>query len=92
MAFRVGQKCVCINANRAANPWHRANPLVKGHIYVVRELLGIGCMDIDGSGRAWECERFRPLVSTTTGMAILEQIRRDVTNKELRPICIDEQA
>jgi hypothetical protein len=36
-------------------------------------------------------DRFRPVVSTSTGFETLEQIRRDVTNKILRPIFEDEQ-
>jgi hypothetical protein len=36
--------------------------------------------------------RFRPVQSTDTGMAILEQIRRDVSNKTALPIREDEQA
>jgi hypothetical protein len=48
-------------------------------------------LDRDGVEANFNPRRFRPVISTDTGMAILEQIRRDVTNKELRPIFQDEQ-
>lgn len=90
--FRVNQQVVCVDDSLAANPWHRANPLVKNRVYAVYALAGPECIEVDISGRAWQNWRFRPVVSTGTGMAVLEQIRRDVTNKELRPIFEDEQA
>ncbi|HMH95653.1 MAG TPA: hypothetical protein VK577_03620 [Bradyrhizobium sp.] len=61
MIFRVGQAVVCVDASLAANPWHRRHPLIKNRIYMVHSLTkGIGCVDIDGSGRAWQNWRFRP--------------------------------
>jgi hypothetical protein len=40
--------------------------LIKGHIYIVCSLAGPQCIDIDGSGRAWQNWRFRPLIEGKT--------------------------
>lgn len=76
MAFNVGQKVVCVDASLPANPWHCAHPLIKNQIYVVTSLEGPHCIAIDGSRRAWQNWRFRPLIerSTKTGMAILRRL------------------
>lgn len=84
MTFRVGQEVVCVDASAAANPWHRANPLIDRHVYRVEGLAGPYCIDIDGSGRAWQNWRFRPLVKRKTDISALKallvpgaQIRED---------------
>lgn len=83
MIFGPGQEVVCVDASLPANPWHRAYPLTKGRTYIVRgvceaEQCGCGrnCIDIDGSGRLWPAERFRPpeVTKTEVGMAILRKI------------------
>lgn len=74
MMFRVGQEIVCVDDSLAANPWHRANPLVKNQIYVVRALAGIGCIKIDDSRRAWQNWRFRPLVARKTDISALKAL------------------
>ena len=72
MIFHVRQKVVCVDASLANNPWHRANPLVKNRVYEVRKVGGYNrsFVDIDGSGRMWEEERFRPIVETQTDISI----------------------
>lgn len=105
MAFRVGQIVVCINARRShpGRQWTADKP-IEGQIYTI---TGIGLISpIDGlpviqlaeirndeerGYVGYRASRFRPVVSTDTGMAVLEQIRRDVSNKILRPIFEDEQ-
>ena len=73
--FSVGQRVACVDNSPAANPWHRANPLVKHRIYTVHSLTnGIGCIDIDGSGRAWQNWRFRPLVERKTSIAVFQKM------------------
>jgi len=76
MTFQVGQKIVCVDASLPANPWHRANPLVKDRIYVVRDSLrcNCGCVDIDGSGRGWQPFRFRPLIERKTDISIFTKM------------------
>jgi hypothetical protein len=73
MSFHVGQKVVCIDASLPANPWHRANPLTKGRIYVVRHLF-VKCIDIDDSQRGWQNWRFRPVVETKTDISIFTEM------------------
>lgn len=70
MTFRVGQKVVCVDASLPANPWHCQHPLVKDRIYTVQSLEGPKCIDIDGSRRAWQNWRFRPLVARKTDISI----------------------
>jgi hypothetical protein len=73
--FHVGQKVVCVDASLPANKWHCTYPLVKNRIYVVHSLTnGIGCIDIDGSGRAWQNWRFRPIVERKTSITIFEKM------------------
>lgn len=73
MAFQVGQSVVCVDASLPANPWHRANPLVKGRVYVVRHLF-FKCIDIDDSRRGWQNWRFRPIVSRKTDISALKAL------------------
>lgn len=83
MAFEVGQEVVCVDAGLPANPWHRANPLVKGAIYVVRsteaihnaggEFRGLH-IRIDSSRRQWPVERFRPLVKRKTDISVFKRM------------------
>lgn len=89
MAFRVGQKVVCVDNSQ----WgHR---LTLNVVYTISALgtpwddgLYVGLEETPGKHELqWRARRFRPVVAT--GMAILEQIRRDVTDKELRPIWED---
>lgn len=81
--FHVGQQVVCIDDSPAANPWHRAYPLVKRRVYTVHSLTnGIGCIDIDGSGRAWENWRFRPV--HTTDISIFTAMLAPVPRKMQR--------
>lgn len=72
--FAVGQKVVCVDASPAANPWHRQHPLALKQIYVIRSLAGPYCIDIDGSGRAWQNWRFRPLVEGKTDISIFTKM------------------
>jgi hypothetical protein len=72
--FSPDERVICVDASLPANPWHRAHPLVRGRVYVVHALGPYHptepCIDIDGSGRMWECRRFRPLRKTTTDISI----------------------
>src|SRR5882672_9897040 len=105
MAFRVGQKVQCISyTHRPEAPGDI--PRIGGiytisNIFVeedeectVCEMLELIELDQPGDDiwmpGYWSAD-FRPIVSTDTDMAILEQIRRDVSNKILRPIFEDEQ-
>lgn len=81
MSFQVGQKVACVDASLPANPWHREHPLVDRQIYVVEALAGPHCIDIDGSGRAWQNWRFRPLVETKTDISFAHEILRKATRK-----------
>lgn len=81
--FRVGQKVVCVDASLPANPWHRQFPLVLEQIYVVRSLQGFACIDIDGSCRAWQNWRFRPLVERKTDISIFTKM---LTGKKVRAL------
>lgn len=113
MAFRVGQRVVCVN-DKFSGQWRivATTPKLRS-VYEIREVLNwhfkegtapalrlveivnpeINWSDAPQDEPAFAIWRFRPVVEgkTDAGMAILEQIRRDVTNKELRPICHDEQ-
>lgn len=64
MIFHVGQEVRCVDDSLPRNQWHRAHPLIKGRVYSVISLEGPSCIDIDGSGRAWQNWRFRPLIKT----------------------------
>jgi hypothetical protein len=119
MAFRVGQKVVCVDdggTNAGIIVRRRDGKIApfdgtlhglrKGQIYTVsgfdppsypefcqeQEIIlseiNRGCPIT----RGFRSSRFRPVQSTDTGMAILEQIRRDVSNKTALPIKEDEQA
>jgi hypothetical protein len=55
------------------------------------ELVEFPAPEDDENYAGFIAEVFRPVQSTDTGMSILEQIRRDVTDKNLRPIFEDEQ-
>lgn len=105
MAFRVGQKVVTVAAPwhslGSACPWLAPDlnavltvrsivPWDNGRGYSLR-FNEIKNKFINGFEPAFSAVYFRPVQTTDTGMAILEQIRRDVTNKELHPICHDEQ-
>jgi hypothetical protein len=96
MAFRVGQKVVCVDASNQCACGCTVG-LQKGGIYTVTKVImdGAGIFVAESDPSVWRngyaVTRFRPVVSTDTGMAILEQIRRDVTNKTALPIREDEQ-
>jgi hypothetical protein len=82
MMFHVWQKVECIDDSLPDNPWHRQYPLIKGQIYVVYSLTnGIGCIDIDGSGRAWQNWQFRPLINRETDIGFAYEILRKATKK-----------
>lgn len=67
--FDIGETVVCIESGaNAANPWHRANPLIVGAEYPVLELIpsihanGTRLEDmirVDRSGRLWRVGMFR---------------------------------
>ena len=84
MAFHVSQKVVCVDDSLPANSWHQAHMIGKGRIYVVMALAGPDCIDIDGSGRAWQNWRFRPLVGRKTDISFAHEILRKVTKKGAR--------
>lgn len=84
MAFRVGQKVVCVDDRRVDHNVISA-PLVSGTIYRVRKVSGNGLCVEEILGAPYPNEfsewaffiyRFRPVVekSTDTGMAILHEI------------------
>lgn len=76
MSFAIGQRVVCVDDRPAVNPWHRAHPLTKGRIYVVRSLNALcgGSIKIDDSGRLWECRRFRPIVERDTDISVFKRM------------------
>jgi hypothetical protein len=76
MMFQVGQKVVCVDASLPANPWHCQHPLIDRQIYEVQALAGPHYIDIDGSGRAWQNWRFRPLVERKTDISVFTEILR----------------
>jgi hypothetical protein len=80
--FRIGQKVVCVDDSLPASPWHRKHPLVLKQIYVIQSLAGPRCIDIDGSRRAWQNWRFRPLVERKTSISIFTKILDDIRSKE----------
>lgn len=77
----VGQKVVCHNMNGIANSWHRNEPLIVGHIYIIKELnIGAHTGSLyfrvdDGTPRLWDHRHFRPIQSTSTGYAILAKLQ-----------------
>lgn len=80
MDFEVGQMVICVDASLPANPWHRANPLKWGGIYMVREINkhDPSMIRIDNSRRLWPQTRFRPLDrKTETDIAFAHEILRD---------------
>lgn len=86
MTFHVGQKVVCVDASLPPNPWHRKHPLVLRQIYTVSEIAPppawepqCSSLGIDGSGRVWECWRFRPIVSRKTDISIFTRMLTDGT-------------
>jgi hypothetical protein len=109
MAFRVGQKVVCvkkgpwtIEARIDAAFWVPYLPqkgdvltirdIDEGHLRFVEIINPVRSFtNVTGEAR-FARHQFRPVQSTDTGMAILEQIRRDVSNKTALPIREDEQA
>src|SRR3954463_1422831 len=115
MAFRVGQKVVCVpHPDALCGSGEGPGPAL-GQTYTIRDVdrrmaphglpLVLRFDEIVGNriklsdrlgGYEWEvgsdARNFRPVQSTDTGMTILEQIRRDVSNKTALPIKEDEQA
>ena len=73
--FHVGQNVVCVDDSLPANKWHCAHPLIKGQVYTIHSLTnGIGCVDIDGSGRAWQNWRFRSIIERKTDISIFHKM------------------
>ena len=93
--FHVGQKVVCVQAepSSASSVWLDGQP-IEGHVYTIAE-TGVPssyghpymCVRLVELTRAsnppYRASRFRPLVSlsTASGMAILEGVRRDAERK-----------
>lgn len=90
MAFRVGQKVVCVDdaPPRFCDKLHMPNWLTKGAQYTIRKScpeFGVHLFEVvnpiadffekRGEGH-WDPARFRPLIEkkTETGMAILQEI------------------
>lgn len=71
--FHIGQKVACVDDSLAANPWHRAHPLKKDKIYVIRA-LGSYYVKIDDSERAWQNWRSRPLTESKTDISIFTKM------------------
>lgn len=82
MPFEVGQQVICVDASLPANPWHQAHMIVKGQIYTVMALEGPKCISIDGSRRAWQNWRFRPLVARKTDISFAYEILRKATKRK----------
>jgi hypothetical protein len=112
MAFRVGQKVVCVDASSTGASVLRG-PIYELKFQAIYTIAWVGIENSILSVRLYEipvrhtppgltcnepddwpfkASRFRPVQSTGAGMAILEQIRRDVSNKTALPIREDEQA
>jgi hypothetical protein len=82
MTFHVGQKVVCVDASLPQNPWHCQYPLVLRKIYTVHghaqtQPSRPACMAVDGSGRVWECFRFRPIVERKTDISVFTAMLTD---------------
>lgn len=101
MAFRIGQKVVKTHNNAESTCFG----VRKGMVFTVagfcpagHEAIGIFLCEVtvqekpENRCTCFDQRSFRPVQSTDTGMAILEQIRRDVSNKTALPIREDEQA
>lgn len=110
MAFRVGQKVVCVDAEspgrgrpmEGQKKWASSEKIVTGSIYTVRRIYtddyGVPALWLNeirrarisvsfhGPNAGYGQWRFRPVVSTDTGMSILESIRRDASNGVQRKI------
>lgn len=96
MAFRVGQKVVCVDSSQ----WeHR---LRLNAVYTISALgvpwdddLYLGLEETPnlstGNELHWRACRFRPVIERKTSIEVFEQIRRDVTSKTALPIREDEQ-
>jgi hypothetical protein len=72
MAFRVGQKVVCIDNGMGAMD---ASPyLQKGDVYTVTasriDLVGWPVIGLAGVRYQWSAERFRPIVERKTDISI----------------------
>lgn len=81
MAFRIGQKVVCINNSNGFCEKSVVCPLIVGGVYSVVEINSESLWCDGDKNHAWHHTRFRPLIekSTDTGFAILEEIRRRET-------------
>lgn len=75
--FRIGQKVVFVNGEGVANRWHKENMLDVGKVYTIDTIVdfgpdqGIG-LCVDGSRRAWQHWRFRPLVTRKTDISVFQ--------------------
>lgn len=75
--FHVGQKVVFVNDKDVANRSHLANMLVVGKIYTVDTIVdfgpdhGVG-LCVDGSNRAWQHWRFRPIIPRRTDISVFK--------------------
>lgn len=106
MAFRVGQKVVCVDAS-ATGVTPRRGLFFELKLNAIYTIAWVGIHDGELSVRLLEipvrktfpghlcrepsdfpfyARRFRPVVSTDTGMSILESIRRDASNGVQRKI------
>jgi hypothetical protein len=102
MAFRVGQKvaryCGEDSYGRPCEPPPLNVPVTISNIFIIEdgtvhlEILEYPIPEDEEFYAGVRADCFRPVQSTNTGMAILEQIRRDVSNKTALPIREDEQA
>lgn len=94
MAFRIGQKVVCVDASPC--PFWGALPLKNNQIYTVVHAEAYGSIQAielaevnsPHDTNQYRACRFRPVVeqSTDTGMAVLREILDRQTIKECKPV------
>ena len=87
MAFRVGQKVVCVDDRPRA---YRENPLVLGGIYTIAGLpiepsgeIGVFLVEVESSAPfGFYPDRFRPIVEKKTDINFAHEILRKVSRKD----------
>lgn len=94
MAFRVGQKVVCVDASPGRHGY-APRYVNEGEVYTVSRLTisndgpALRLIEVNFDPLDWLlCHRFRPVVekSTDTGMAILREILDRETIKDDKPV------
>jgi hypothetical protein len=83
MAFRVGQKVVCVDASPAEHGFVCFKWIVRGRVYTVRSLTPYDGLlleevidhtrpHLNGRERGFKSQRFRPIVERKTDISIFK--------------------